>query len=625
MTHKVHLCSMADFIISALVILGIWGCSTSDTLYRQDTEFLWASDTDTDAGQPNDSGTTPPTTDDKATGDTASTTDSESAADADTASAPADDLPTDPDTMLSGSDTTTDSTDTAQNDSGEAPADSDTVWPEFSVAPLFRQNDNPHVPQAGILDISTNITADISINVSGSDGEEWQLSRIADTQLRVPVIGLKPQTEYAVTVTATANGHTIEADAGTWATPPLPDDFPPLHIAISEPAQMEPGMIQFNVWNGTRSSDKPLVIVDNDGVVRWYYTGVGVYDDHRRLENGHVIFTPDECVIHEVDALGNTVESWYAINHPGDCDVPDGSIPVDAESFHHAMTVLENGNLLALSTELRDAENFPTSEDDAAAPTRTTRVMASVIVEFTPAGQIVKKIPLFDLLDPTRIGRGVLSASWGLLSKYEDDDVTTEDWDHSNALEYDAAADAYLVSVRHQDAIIKINRETETLEWILGTPANWRSPWREKLFTPDDTVEWFFHQHAVVLTPLGIGMYDNGNFRAPAYEPTRTQYSRAVLFSIDEEAMTVSQIWDYGSESGENHFYSSAMGNAIWQPQSGNVLICNGWMGDRNGTTAQILEITEDGERVFELTAMQQGGSSSYAIHRARRIADIRL
>src|SRR5690606_736792 len=105
-----------------------------------------------------------------------------------------------------------------------------------------------------------------------------------------------------------------------------------------------------------------------------------------------------------------------------------------------------------LTTEAREIEDFPTSEDDPAAPTATERVVGSVIVEFTPEGEIVKSISMLDLLDPTRIGRDSLSTSWA--NSHVPRGETARDWDHANAVIYDQPSDAYYVSLRNQDAVV---------------------------------------------------------------------------------------------------------------------------------------------------------------------------
>jgi hypothetical protein len=122
-------------------------------------------------------------------------------------------------------------------------------------------------------------------------------------------------------------------------------------------------------------------------------------------------------------------------------------------------------------------------------------------------------------------------------------------------------------------------------------------------------------------------MYDNGNHRAAAFEPPlETEYSRAVMYSVDEEAMTVEQVWSYGEPAGEDSFFSSAMSDADWLPNTGNVLIANGLLlpEDRDRILAQILEVAPDGTRLFELNVGGTAPGTWYLMHRARRIPDIR-
>lgn len=484
--------------------------------------------------------------------------------------------------------------------------------------PTFAGNENPAVPQAGVLSFETDVPATTTVTVSGGD-EEWSLTFRSEGEVEKPIVGLKPGVTYTMNVCVFAEDNALSVDDLEWTTPELPELFPRMETVLTTPDEMEPGMTLFDVYLGGQDGD--LVIVDHEGVVRWYYAPGHNLDDHRRLPNGNFMFVAEDCWIGEVDLLGNMVRSWQATEGPIDCPAPRDSTPVAADSFHHEAAVLANGNLLTLSTESRMVDDVPTSGVDADAPTETATVVGSVVLEFSPDGDVVKHISLLDLLDPTRVGQELHSA-WNLGNAYgeEEDPV---DWDHANGVVYDEDAGAYYVSLRNQDAIVKIDRESEELLWILGTPSNWREPWSEKLLTPDGELEWPYHQHALELTPDGLGLYDNGNFRAAAFEEPREEYSRAVLYSIDEEDMTVSEAWSYG-EPGENSFFSQAMGDADWQPKTGNVLIVNGWMSVAGPPTGSIVEVTASGERLFELRTMPTPGQTVVTIYRAQRLADIR-
>ena len=96
------------------------------------------------------------------------------------------------------------------------------------------------------------------------------------------------------------------------------------------------------------------------------------------------------------------------------------------------------------------------------------------------------------------------------------------------------------------------DRKTGSLDWILGTHANWRAAWSEKLLKPADGLEWQYHQHDCSVTPAGTVMcFDNGNERAAPPEPRMDGadcYSRAVEFAVDRETRTVRQVWSRGPQ-----------------------------------------------------------------------------
>jgi arylsulfate sulfotransferase len=494
----------------------------------------------------------------------------------------------------------------------------------FVVQPSFVGNSNSAVPQAGVLRLQTNVSASLFVTISGGN-ETWTLTLPAATVFQKPIIGVKPGTTYQATLAASAGMAMITAGPIEWTSPSLPASFPPITVATSQPAQMEPGMTLFDIRVAGGSHADPAVIVDHQGVVRWYYLGDSISDDLRRLPNGDFLFASSECVLEQIDVLGNTVRSWQATKYPKTCNAPANSIPVAIDSFHHEASMLPNGNLLVLSTELRTISNYPTSDTDPSAPPKTTSVVTCVIVEFSPDGQILKYIPINDLLDPTRIGRGVFDHGWALNRAYDTQTEQAAEWDHANAVVYDQASDSYYVSLRYQDAVIKVNRRDQTLSWILGTPSNWKQPFSDKLLTPvGSNWVWPYHQHSVELSSKGLIMYDNGNYRASAYEPAQNEWSRALIVSVDEQAKTVSQVWSYGAPSGSDSFFSAALGDADLQPTTGNVLLVNSRLATRTGVRAQILEVMFDGTRVFELSVCSEVTKGVCTVYRADRIADVR-
>ncbi len=175
----------------------------------------------------------------------------------------------------------------------------------------------------------------------------------------------------------------------------------------------------------------------------------------------------------------------------------------------------------------------------------------------------------------------------------------------------DPADDSIIVSIRHQDAVVKYSRTTGELIWILGPHANWKKEFQPFLFTPVGApFEWSYHQHAPLITPDGtILLFDNGNFRASPFdgqEPFESiapldNYSRAVEYAIDETTMEIRQVWEYGSAVDEP-LYAFAVGDVDWLPTTGNVLVHFGGTRVMGGVSVADLGLGIIVARVQEVT-----------------------
>src|SRR5512138_685407 len=131
----------------------------------------------------------------------------------------------------------------------------------FVTVPTFTANDNPAAPLAGILRLSTDVKAGVSVQVSGGD-EEWTLELPPDTSFTKPILGLKPATSYSLSLTVSAGDNVLAAGPLTWTTPPLPANFIPIQVPVSNPSRMEPGMTMFAVRDGWMMAQAPIIIVD---------------------------------------------------------------------------------------------------------------------------------------------------------------------------------------------------------------------------------------------------------------------------------------------------------------------------------------------------------------------------
>jgi arylsulfate sulfotransferase len=123
-------------------------------------------------------------------------------------------------------------------------------------------------------------------------------------------------------------------------------------------------------------------------------------------------------------------------------------------------------------------------------------------------------------------------------------------------------------------------------------------------------------------------LFDNGNQRRRPFEERPDEnYSRAVEYAIDDERMTVSEIWSYGGH-GDEVFFSAALGDVDWLPKTGNVLLTDGFRFTSSLPRvrfARIVEVTHTNPalKVFELIIGNAGPQSGWHVYRSERLASL--
>ena len=458
----------------------------------------------------------------------------------------------------------------------------------------------------------------------------------------VPILGMRPDRTHTVRVVATdEDGGTVMWPPLEITTEPLPDDFPPIEVRVSQPDRMEPGVTMFEPsYSSEDESERDyylLVAVDDAGEVVWYYKAEHSVGDARRLQNGNLLYRSGRAgQLYEIDMLGNLVSEWHANRAPED-EVGANSIHVDTETFHHEAFETASGNILTLSSEIRTYEEYPTSDTDPDAEKSTSEVVGDILVEFSRDGQLLREVKLLDLLDPYRIGYGSLAGGFWTEVYGEPGANPRRDWAHTNAVVMDESERYAIASPRHQDAVVKIDLETGELVWILGNHGDWGPEWQHLLLEPKGDILWPYHQHAPMITPQGtILMFDNGNNRARPFEERMSpseSFSRAVEYSIDEENMEVTEVWSYGGP-GDDKFFARFLSDADWMPQTGNILInFGGLVSDAEGNPLEagdghnwvrIVEVTHDtpAEKVFELF-IDDDRPKGWTVFRAERLPSL--
>lgn len=367
----------------------------------------------------------------------------------------------------------------------------------------------------------------------------------AGTSITVPLLGLRADTAYDITLTdSSGSTATTSVTTGT-----LPDDLPPVTVDVLVGDRVNPGFIVFPLsrWdNGPVAGWGYAVALDEEGQVAWF-AEIPLSSTFRWTESGSMLLTDLTAEALEVDALGNLEHSL---------NVPSTGL----ESIHHELdTVAGAGGedrILFLSSELRQIDGYP---DEETGGTVTHNVVADVLAEASWDGTVGRTVNLFDLLDPMRITASFDYPFWNI-PPYSGV-PNPKDWTHGNLLS-EGADGSWTVSLRNQDWILKVDPEAGTLLWTLGFEGDFELV----------SGRWFSTQHSPMwVDDTTLLVYDNGTARPGEDSPS----TRVVAYRIDQTARTAEQLWEY---TGISPYYAPASGGVV--PLSDGYLIADGGVVD---------------------------------------------
>lgn len=369
-----------------------------------------------------------------------------------------------------------------------------------------------------------------------------QLYQLEKGQHELPLLGLKPNRRNDVGIQFRSQVGSIIKHTVSIETQPLPSSYPQIQVRVSQKEQMAKGLFALSLGRaeGVKTIESLYSIVDAEGSVRWLYTGMTAHV-FRKLKNGHLIvdapLSSGICGAYtsagfiEMDFLGH-IKAFYKL--------PNG--------LHHDVYELPNGNFLAIT------QGEETKQD--------------VLVEIErESKEIIAKWNFRDILDPMR--QTVI------------DKISVNhplDWLHLNAVVYDETDDSLVVTARNQSCMVKLNRTTSQIQWIIAPKEGWDEKLAPYVLEPVKEEDLGWAPHTPVIGQKGTFlMFDNGNFRSYSLDKARHAYenfSRGIEYRIDLEAGTFEKIWSFGEERG-NSLYCPYLGS-INLLQNDNRLLCFG-------------------------------------------------
>ena len=277
----------------------------------------------------------------------------------------------------------------------------------------------------------------------------------------------------------------------------LPSDFPSYSSAVTGTPQASNGY--FLTIGGY------AIIFNTQGVPVWWYKGTS---DAKFLSSSQVAWVNGANKDVEVRNLSGSLLQT----------VGGGSNPLDPHDFQQ----LPNGDYLAIMDVVRNCPAVPSQCVDLSSwgLSSQSTITDNVIVELNPNNQIVWQWSVADHID-------IATAN-----------VNWRDWFpdvvHMNSIEYDGNG-GIIFSVRHFDAIYRIDMSTGAVTWKLGgsaTPQSLNVSGDQYL---DGGGQLLSGQHYARLLPDGsLTVHDNGSRanRAP----------RALRFTIDPSTNTATEV-----------------------------------------------------------------------------------
>jgi len=363
------------------------------------------------------------------------------------------------------------------------------------------------------------------------------------------------------------------AATGTFSMPPLEPTPPRLYEIenTGEAAQDE--------WIGAT-----VTFAANDGENVGYYTALIIYDREGRIRFYHCnpmilpngaqqqmtgltrLSSGELLVSNTIDLIAvrpDGAEYRYIDLHPAD--------PIFQSTHHLFYLFPDEQHALVLFNSL----GAGVACDNL---TPTDRVVGDGVALVNRAGTELRRWSAFDHLEE------IPQASTDPLSCYAYHfGSDTTDWTHGNCVDFRPDRNTFLVSLRNVLRIVNVDARTGEILWQMGPGLDFT--W---LGDENENDQWFLMQHGPRWLPDGnLLLFDNGNCRG-FYNCMHGPYSRALELAVDEEAMTVTKVWEYRVP------FSHAIGN-IERHANGNTLITNGWNGF-------IVEATPDGRSVWSGT-----------------------
>src|SRR5215472_8681578 len=363
-----------------------------------------------------------------------------------------------------------------------------------------------------------------------------QSTTVAGGQISMLVAGMRANTTYHMQAvvqfsdggSATDVDHTFVTGAALLS--------PNLSVTTTPGMTPQPGVEELAFIGGMTTG---LAVTDLQGNILWSYVLPNNGISHDDVEGGKLLPNGDFLItvgqgsiaqplpgtmssIREIDLAGNIIREISTIDLSAKLQAAGYSLTL--QQFHHDVTQLPNGHWLVLSNIIKPFTDLPGYPG-------VTNVLGDVVIDLDQNLQPVWVWNEFDHFDVNR------------------HPMAFPDWTHTNAVVYSPSDGNIIVSMRHQNWVVKVDYRdgagTGGVLWRLGQGGDFT------LQGGVDPTDWQYAQHFPSLfSPnssgqFSLGLMDNGDDRIfPTGVNCGTTgasacfYTTIPVFQIDEGAKT---------------------------------------------------------------------------------------
>lgn len=398
-------------------------------------------------------------------------------------------------------------------------------------------------PQVATYTITPPSTANVSIQF-GTDTTygltTWQQPTPAGGgPVSIFVAGMRINTPYHMrAVLKFSDGSEFDDVDHTFTTGDIPVTSLPSVSSVTTPGVTPQSGVELLDLVGGKAQQRTVAVADLAGNIIWTYdtgmTEAFIANPVKMLPNGHFLINVSlgapsgvDSTLIEVDLAGTTIWKMTVGNLNKALGLATcAGCNITVVGTHHDFVALPNGHIIVIA-----AQTLP--ESGLTGFPNPVNVTGDVIIDLDQNRKPVWVWSEFDHLDLNR------------------HPIFFPDWTHTNGIIYSPDDKALIISVRHQDWVIKIDyndgQGTGDILWKLGYQGDFT------LLGGSDPQDWFYAQHDInIISPNSSGifqmlMFDNGNQRLDSMgNPCGTTTpceSRVPILQLDETAKTATIQW----------------------------------------------------------------------------------